>query len=201
MTYPPGGQPPSQDPQFPQQPAEPTGYPPPTDYPPAEYPPPGPPSGQRPSKKSKVVLIVGLVAVLLLGLGGAVVIGAVLTAQGKGPFASDTKRIEVAIHDFYDTLESKGFEAAAATACAADRAEFDALPEEQKQQFASATVAVDLDRIDRIMITGDAATAHITGKLTLELPGHAPDIDTSTTEHLKKEDGKWKVCSATSAQN
>lgn len=197
MTYPPGGQPPQQGPQYPQQ--QPTEYPPPAGYPQAGYPP--PPPGQQPSRKSKIGLIVGLIAVVLLALGGVVVLGAVLTAQGKGPLASDGKRIENAIHDFYDTLDNKGFQAAAAKACAADRAEFEALPEEQRQEFESATVAVNIDKIENIVITGDTATAHIIGKLTLEVPGQAPDTDTSTTEHLKKEDGKWKVCSAVTGKN
>ncbi|MFI9406761.1 hypothetical protein [Nocardia sp. NPDC052316] len=201
MTYPPGGQPPQQEPQYPPQPEQPTSYPPPPDYPQAGYPPPGPPAGGQPSRKSKIGLIVALAAVILLALGGAVVLGAVLTAQGKGPLASDGKRVEVAIRDFYDTLESKGFRAAAAKACAADRAEFDALPEEQKQEFESATVAVNIDKIENIAIDGEVATAHILGTLTLEVPGQAPDTDTSTTEHLKKEDGKWKVCAASSPKN
>ncbi|CAM4474573.1 hypothetical protein NONI108955_32505 [Nocardia ninae] len=197
MTYPPGGQPP-QEPQYPQQPEEPTSYPPPPGDQQAGN---APAAGAQPSRKSKIGLIVGLVAVVLLALGGAVVLGAVLTAQGKGPLASDDRRIEVAIHDFYDTLESEGFRAAAAKACAADRAEFDALPEEQKQEFESATVAVTIDKIEDVAIDGAVATAHILGTLTLEVPGQAPDTDTSTTEHLKKEDGKWKVCSASSPKN
>ncbi|MFI6171973.1 hypothetical protein ACIBCN_34705 [Nocardia sp. NPDC051052] len=196
MTFPPGGQPPQQGPQDRQQPTE---YPPPTGYPQGNYPP--PPPGRQPSRKSKIGLIIGLVAVVLLALGGVVVLGAVLTAQGKGPLASDGKRIEVAVHDFYDTLQAKGFRAAAAKACEADRAEFEALPEEQKQEFESATVAVTIDKIENIVITGETATAHIVGKLTLEVPGQAPDTDTSTTEHLKKEDGKWKVCSGGSGKN
>ncbi|MFE9582428.1 hypothetical protein ACFYO1_39050 [Nocardia sp. NPDC006044] len=193
MTYPPGGQPPQQGPQ-----QQPTEYPPPS-YPQAAYPPPSP--GHQPSRRGKIGLIAGLIAVVLLALGGVVVLGAVLTAQGKGPLASDGKRIENAIRDFYDTLDNKGFQAAAAKACAADRAEFEALPEEQRQQFESATVAVHIDKIENIVITGDTATAHIVGKLTLEVPGQAPDTDTSTTEHLTKEDGKWKVCSAVTGKN
>ncbi|WP_069167758.1 Rv0361 family membrane protein [Nocardia altamirensis] len=205
MTYPPGGQPPYQGPQYPHQPEQPTGYPPPTDYPPAEYPPAEPPQAgapvPQPAKKTKIGLIVGLVAVVLLALGGAVVIGAVLTAQGKGPLASDGKRIELAIRDFYGTLESHGFKAAAAKACAADRAEFDALPAPQREEFDAATISVTIDKIENIVITGDAATAHIVGTLTLLVPGQEPDTDTSTTEHLKKENGQWKVCSAGSGAN
>ncbi|MGW4848226.1 Rv0361 family membrane protein [Nocardia brasiliensis] len=184
----------------PHQPDQPTGYPPPH-YPQAATPAPVPPGARQPSRKSKVGLVIGLIAVVLLALGGVVVIGAVLTAQGKGPFASDAQRIESAIHDFYDTLEKKGFPAAAAKACAADRAEFDALPAEQKLEFDTAAVSVSIDKIDDIKIDGELATARITGKLTLELPGEEPDTDTSTTEHLKKEDGKWKVCSAGSGRN
>lgn len=200
MTYPPGGQPPYSESQYPQHPDQPTGYPPPV-YPQAGYPTQPPPAGRQPSRKGKVGLVIALIAVVLLALGGVVVIGAVLTAQGKGPFASDAQRIQSAIHDFYNTLEAKGFQAAAAKACAADRAEFDALPAEQKLEFDTAAISVEIDKIDNIKIDGELATARITGKLTLELPGTEPDTDTSTTEHLTKEDGKWKVCSASTGQN
>lgn len=217
MTYPPGGQPPFGGPQGqPQQPygypqqggagyPQQGGYPPPggQGYGPQQgYPPPGgyQQPGYPPPKKRRTGLIIGLL-VLVLVIAGAVAAGVVLTVQGKTPLASDEKKIEVAIHDFYDTLGSDGFAAAAAKTCAADRAEFDTLTDEQKKQFDTAKVEVDIDKIDDIVITGDRATARITGKLTLTLPGETPDTDTGTTEHLRKEDGKWKICSAESGKN
>lgn len=219
MTYPPGGQPPFGGPQGAGQPQQPYGYPQQggAEYPQqAGYPPPGgqgygpqqgypPPGGYQqpgypPPKKRRTGLIIGLL-VLVLVIAGAVAAGVVLTVQGKTPLASDEKKIEVAIHDFYDTLGSDGFAAAAAKTCAADRAEFDTLTDEQKKQFDTAKVEVNIDKIDDIVITGDRATARITGKLTLTLPGETPDTDTGTTEHLRKEDGKWKICSAESGKN
>ncbi|WP_433194998.1 hypothetical protein ACQP1G_40110 [Nocardia sp. CA-107356] len=188
------------------------GYPPPggQGYAPQGapgYPPPGGPvgyppgyQGYQPPKKRRTGLIVGLV-VLVVVIAGAVGAGVTLTVQGKTPLASDEKKIEVAIHDFYDTLGSDGFAAAAAKACAADRAEFDTLTDEQKKEFDTAKVDVSIDKIDNIVITGDRATARITGKLTLTIPGENPDTDTGTNEHLRKEDGKWKVCSAESGKN
>lgn len=185
------------------------GYPPPggQGYAPQGapgYPPPGgnPPGyqGYPPPKQRKTGLIIGLL-VLVLVIAGAVAAGVVLTMQGKTPLASDEKKIEVAIHDFYDTLGSRGFAAAAAKSCAADRAEFDTLTEEQKKEFDTAKIEVSIDKIDDIVVTGDRASARITGKLTLTIPGETPDTDTGTTEHLRKEDGKWKVCSAESGKN
>jgi hypothetical protein len=221
MTYPPGGQPPYGEPGqpgygqpypqqggqgYPQQGGYPPpggqGYPPPQGYQPQGGPGGYPPGyqGYQPPKKRRTGLIVGLL-VLVLVIAGAVAAGVVLTVQGKTPLASDEKKIEVAIHDFYDTLGSHGFAAAAAKACAADRAEFDTLSEDQKKEFDSAKIDVKIDKIDDIVVTGDRATAKITGKLTLTIPGETPDTDTGTTEHLRKEDGKWKVCSAESGKN
>ncbi|MEU4342466.1 hypothetical protein AB0H00_14545 [Nocardia sp. NPDC023852] len=198
MTYPPGAQPPQDRPHYPQQP---TGQPPPMGYgnPPPSYPQPGGlPGGYppRPPKKSWTGLIAGSVAIVALAVAGAVIAGIFLTSQGKGPLSSDEKKIQFAIHDFYEVLGSQGFRAAAEKACAADRAEFDAMTEEQKKEFDSATVSVTIERIEGIVVTGRSATAKITGKLTVAIPGETPDSDTSTTEHLRKEDGKWKVCSA-----
>ncbi|MFC3964777.1 hypothetical protein ACFO0B_22555 [Nocardia jiangsuensis] len=129
-------------------------------------------------------------------IAGGITAGIVLTAQGKTPLASDEKKIEVAIRDFYETLGEDGFAAAAATACAGDRDEFEALSEEQKKEFDQTQVSVVINEIKNIVITGDRATATITGRMTLTLPGEDPDTDTDTEEHVKKEDGTWKVCSA-----
>ncbi|WP_327113113.1 hypothetical protein OHB12_30600 [Nocardia sp. NBC_01730] len=222
MTYPPGGQPPQDRPHYPQQ--QPTSQPPPMGHgnpppmghgslPPGQghpppmgnsslppgYPPPGSlPGGYppRPPKKSWTGLIAGSVALVALVIAGAVIVGALLTSQGKGPLSSDEKKIELAIRDFYEVLGAHGFRAAAEKACAADRAEFDAMTEEQKKEFDAATVSVTIERIEGIVVTGRSATANITGKLTVAIPGETPDSDTSTTEHLRKEDGQWKVCSA-----
>ncbi|MGY4101266.1 Rv0361 family membrane protein [Nocardia sp. R16R-3T] len=202
MTYPQGGQTPFGQPQYPQgagQPQQGYGYPQQGGYPPPSGQGYGPQQGYPPPKRRTGLIIALLVLVLVIA--GAVAAGVVLMAQGKTPLASDEKKIQVAIHDFYDTLGKSGFAAAAAKACAADRADFDTLTEEQKKEFDSAKVEVDIDKIDDIVIIGDRATAKITGKLTLTVPGETPDTDTGTTEHLRKEDGKWKVCSAESGKN
>ncbi|WP_039796315.1 Rv0361 family membrane protein [Nocardia araoensis] len=197
MAYPPGGQPPDDRP-----PQPPSGYPPPgpgqpppppgPGYPPPAYPPWGyPPQPQ----KSHTGLIAGLVVIVVLMIAGALIAGIFLTTQGKGPLASDEKRIELAIRDFYETLDRRGFRAAAEQACARERAAFDAMTESEKKEFDSTSVSVTIDRIEDIVVTGDTATAKVTGKLTVAVPGEQPDTETSTTEHLRKEDGKWKVCS------
>lgn len=153
-----------------------------------------PPYGPPP-KKSRTGLIVGLV-VLLLVVAGAVTAGVVLTTQGKTPLASDEKQIEVAIREFYDELSTGGFESATALACQEVRTEYEELPEEQKREFGTTEIDVDIDRVSNIVVTGDRATATVTGSLTLTLPGSEPDTDTDTEEYLKKEGGTWKVCSA-----
>ncbi|MFE7743107.1 hypothetical protein [Nocardia sp. NPDC057455] len=214
MAYPPGGQPPDDRPPHPQQP--PPGYPPPEPgqpptgpgYPPPGpgqpptgpgYPPPGSPTWgypPPPQKKSHTGLIVGLVAIVALVIAGAVIAGVFLTSQGRGPLASDEKRVELSIRDFYETLDTRGFRAAAEQACARERAAFEAMTESEKSEFDSTSVSITIDRIDDVVVIGDTATAKVTGKLTVAVPGEQPDTETSTTEHLKKEDGKWKVCSA-----
>ncbi|MGK8509244.1 hypothetical protein ACRS5S_14740 [Nocardia asiatica] len=205
MAYPPGGQPPDERPHYPQQPSPgsvppgqgppppgpgnpPPGYPPPG-YPPTNYPP-------QPPKQSHTGLIVGLVVIVALVIAGAVIAGVFLTSQGRGPLASDEKRIELAIRDFYETLDTRGFRAAAEQACASERAAFEAMTESEKNEFDTTSVSVTINRIEDILVAGDTATAKVTGTLTVAVPGEQPDTETSTTEHLKKEDGKWKVCSA-----
>ncbi|WP_174188682.1 Rv0361 family membrane protein [Nocardia barduliensis] len=200
MAYPPGGQPPDEQPPYPQQPSP--GYAPPGQgppppgpgYPPPGYGPPGYPA--QPPKQSRTGLIAGLVVIVALVIAGAVIAGVFLTSQGRGPLASDEKRIELAIRDFYETLDTRGFRAAAEQACASERTAFEAMTESEKNEFDSTAVSVAIDRIEDILVTGDTATAKVTGKLTVAVPGEQPDNETSTTEHLKKEDGKWKVCSA-----
>ncbi|MEV0360424.1 hypothetical protein AB0H71_30645 [Nocardia sp. NPDC050697] len=151
--------------------------------------------GYPPPRKKRTGLIIALTLLLVVILGG-ITAGIVLTAQGRTPLASDEKQIEVAIRDFYETLGEDGFAAAAATACSGDRAEFEALSEEQKKEFDQTQVSVVINEIKNIVITGDRATATISGRMTLTLPGEDPDTDTDTEEHVKKEDGTWKVCSA-----
>ncbi|UGT69772.1 nuclear transport factor 2 family protein [Nocardia gipuzkoensis] len=194
MAYPPGGQPPDEQPQYPQQPSPGQGPPPGPGYPPPGYPPAGYPP--QPPKQSHTGLIVGLVAIVALVIAGAVITGVFLTSQGRGPLASDEKRIELSIRDFYETLDTRGFSAAAEQACARERAAFEAMTERERNEFDSTAVSVTIDRIEDVVVTGDTATAKVTGKLTVAVPGEQPDTETSTTEHLKKEDGKWKVCSA-----
>ncbi|MFQ6331352.1 hypothetical protein ACLMAL_35190 [Nocardia sp. CWNU-33] len=211
MTYPPSGQPPYGS-QYPEQPGQ-HGYPQQGPYPPPQpygyppqggmgYPPPGyPPQGYPPPpKKKRTGLFIGLL-VLVLIIAGGIAAGVVLTVQGKTPLASDEKKIEAAIHEFYDALGKDGFRAAAAKACASDRADFDSLSQEQKQAFDAAQVSVTINRIEDIVVTGDTATAHIVGHLTLTLPGETPNTDDSTNEHLRKENGKWRVCSAETGKN
>ncbi|WP_155981063.1 hypothetical protein [Nocardia sp. CNY236] len=144
-------------------------------------------------------MIVGLVVVVALVIAGAAIAGIFLTTQGRGPFASDEKKIELAIRDFYDALGTYGFRSAIEQVCASELAAFDMMTEDQKREFDDASVVVAIDTIDDITVTGDTATAHVAGTLTVMAPGEQPDTETNTTEHLKKENGEWKVCSARQA--
>jgi hypothetical protein len=210
MTYPPSGQPPHGPSQYAEQQGQqgdsqgqpqlghpPYGYPPQGGYGYAAAQQPGNPP---PPKQKRTGLFIGLLVSVLI-IAGGIAAGAVLTVQGKTPLSSDEKKIEVAIHDFYDTLGTDGFRGAASKACTADRAEFDSLTEEQKRAFDTAEVSVTIDKIEDIVVTGDKATAHIVGNLTLSIPGETPNTDDSTNEHLQKEDGKWRVCSAEAGKN
>lgn len=204
MTYPPQGGPQSpygQQPEYgppqgqpgpPQQPGMPP--PPPPGAPQPDMPPPG---GQPPKQgKSKVGLIIGIVVlVLILVAGGA--LAAVLTAQGKTPLASDEKKVETTVRDFYDTLSNDGMAAAAAMSCKSDAGEFDALPESQQTEIEKAQFTVDIVSIEGIEVNGDKAKATVNGKMTLSVPG-GEDMETeeSSPESLTKEDGEWRVCSA-----
>lgn len=195
MTNPPEGQ----QPPFGQQPPVPQGSPPPGV--PPQGPPPGyPPAGAegfapQPPKKKRTGLFVGL-GIAALVVVGVLIAGVVLTMQGRTPLSSDEKQIDVAVRDFYDTLDSDGFIAAAALACQADRTEIDNLTTEQREQFDKATVQVSIDEVTDIVITGDDAKATVVGQLTLSVEGEEPDTESSTEEHLTKEDGTWKICSA-----
>ncbi|WP_227998783.1 Rv0361 family membrane protein [Nocardia australiensis] len=205
MTYPPGGQPPYGQPQvpgqpgYPQQPGQPYGYPPQGGH---GYPPPGYTSqgNPQPPEKKRTGLIIGLV-VLVLVVAGAITAGVVLTVQGRTPLASDEKKIEVAIRDFYDTLSNDGFAAASAVACAADKADFEAMNQEGKSTYDSADISVTINKVDNVVINGDRATAHIDGKFTMSVAGEDAQTDNSTEERLKKEDGTWKVCASVSDEN
>ncbi|MFE1596992.1 hypothetical protein [Nocardia sp. NPDC058705] len=200
MTNPPEGQQPpfGQQPPVPPQGAPPQGVPP--HGPPAGYPPAGHPGGAegfapQPPKKKRTGLFVGL-GVVALVVVGVLIAGVALTLQGRTPLSSDEKQIDVAVRDFYDTLDADGFIAAAQLACQADRTEIDNLTTEQREQFDKATVQVSIDEVKDIVIDGDDAKAKVTGKLTLSVEGEEPNTESETEEHLTKEDGTWKICSA-----
>ncbi len=202
MTNPPEGQPPfnQQPPGEPGMPSGPPGYPHAgfgaggpqgpeyPDGPDVFVPPPAP-------KKKRTGLFVGL-GIAALVVVGVLIAGVVLTLQGRTPLSSDEKKIDVAVRDFYDTLDADGFIAAAGLACQADRTEIDNLTTEQREQFDKATVQVSIDEVKDIVITGDDAKATVVGQLTLSVEGEEPDTESSTEEHLTKEDGTWKICSA-----
>ncbi|WP_245547065.1 Rv0361 family membrane protein [Nocardia brevicatena] len=162
--------------------------------PPGGFPPPGMPPQPR---KNRTGLIIGLVAAGLVAVVGIATV-VVLTVQGRTPIASDEQRIEAAIRDFYDTLSNDGMAAAAAMACKADRDEFDDMSASEKVEIGRADFSVTIESVENIVITGDRATAHVTGQMTFSLPGKdetSTDSDDSSEETLKKEDGEWKVCS------
>ncbi|MFD3707393.1 hypothetical protein ACFWUP_30020 [Nocardia sp. NPDC058658] len=198
MTNPPEGQQPpfGQQPPVPPQGTPPPGVPPhgpPVGHPPAGYP--GGAEGIAAPKKKRTGLFVAL-GVVALVVVGVLIAGVVLTLQGRTPLSSDEKQIDVAVRDFYDTLDADGFIAAAGLACQADRTEIDNLTTEQREQFDKATVQVSIDEVKDIVIDGDDAKAKVTGKLTLSVEGEEPNTESETEEHLTKEDGTWKICSA-----
>ncbi|MGV9667550.1 Rv0361 family membrane protein [Nocardia niigatensis] len=139
-------------------------------------------------RRTPLTIGLGVAAVVLVGGG----IATAVTLNGKDSGTSDDKRVETAVRDFYDTLGTGGASQAVGKTCAGDRAQYDALPEANKKAMDQGKIAMKVDSVQGIVITGDHATATTFGILTL--PG-APDSKRSTNEHLRKEDGVWKVCS------
>lgn len=115
--------------------------------------------------------------------------GGLAVRQG---FPGDSQRIDSAIRDFYGTLSAKGPGVAVTKACAADRAEYDALPAAQQAAAEQGRMDIRIVSIDQVTVTGDRATAKMVGALTV--PG-SDDKTTTATEHLRKEEGTWRVCS------
>ncbi|WP_280264865.1 nuclear transport factor 2 family protein [Nocardia wallacei] len=199
MTYPPGAESSEPRPQ-PQQPHGYSEYQPPSYYPPDGYPAADGPAQQPyiapPPRKRHTAVIVSLVLVVMAVAGTGAATAVVLTSQGIGPLASDEKKIEVAIRDFYRTLDADGAEAAMAKSCRQDRAEYAALPDDERAAIGSTTFSAHIDTIDDITVTGDRATAQVRGTLDVSMSGDQLDAAETTTEQLRKEDGEWKVCTA-----
>ncbi|WP_067702140.1 Rv0361 family membrane protein [Nocardia jejuensis] len=145
-------------------------------------------SEHRGSRRTGLLVGLSVLAVAVIGGGTALAV----TMTGKDT-PTDTQRIESSIRDFYSTLAAQGPSIAFTQACAADRAQFDALPAAQRTASDQGKVTMDVASIDQIIVTGDRATATTIG--TLKLPG-AQDKPTTTAEHLRDEDGTWKVCSS-----
>ncbi|WP_024802471.1 hypothetical protein [Nocardia sp. BMG51109] len=220
MTYPSGEQPPGPLPG----PQPPLGYAPPQPpsyYPPEGYPPlapaeqhpgtspqpypgasqqPYPGTAQQPypgapPPRRRIGRIVLPLVLVLAALGGSVATAALLI--GRGAAASDEQKVELAVRDFYDTIAADGVDAAMAKSCHADRAEYAALPGDQRSMIADETMPVRIDAIDHILIDGDRATATVHGTMAEEstlAPGLG--VIDSAPEFLRKEDGDWKVCAA-----
>lgn len=138
-------------------------------------------------RRTPLTIGIGIAAVVLVGGG----IATAMTLNGKDSGSGDDKRIETTLRDFYGTLANGASQAVGKT-CAGDRAQYDALPEAQKKAMDQGKVSMKVDAVQGITITGERATAVTLGTLTM--PG-AADSKRSTNEHLRKEDGVWKVCS------
>ncbi|MGW4354303.1 Rv0361 family membrane protein [Nocardia sp. NPDC004582] len=139
-------------------------------------------------RRTPLTIGIGIAAAVLVGGG----IATAVTLNGKDSAPSDAQRIETTLRDFYDTLSTGGASQAVGKTCAGDRAQYDALPEAQKKAMDQGKVSMKVDAVQGITITGERATAVTLGTLTM--PG-AAESKRSTNEHLRKEDGGWKVCS------
>ncbi|GAB2702172.1 nuclear transport factor 2 family protein [Nocardia thraciensis] len=199
MTYPPGEEPYEPRPQ----PQQSHGYS--EQQPPSYYPPEGYPSDEdgcaarvhaAPHRKRHTAVIVAAVLLAMIVAGGGAATAVVLTSQGIGPLASDEKKIEVAIRDFYRTLDAEGADAAMAKSCRQDRAEYAELPDEERAAIGGTAFSAHVDTIEDITVTGDRATARVRGTLDVSMSGDQLDGADTTTEQLRKEDGDWKVCTA-----
>lgn len=146
------------------------------------------PTGTRGGGRRPLLIGVLVAAVVVVGGGGA----ATMALGGKSdPTAAE--QIESAIRDFYGTLSADGPSVAVEQACAADRAEFAALPDAQKAAADRGKFTIRIVGVADIAIAAETATAQMTGSLAL---AGAEDKTTTATEHLRLESGTWKVCSA-----
>ncbi|MEU0541034.1 hypothetical protein [Nocardia sp. NPDC005978] len=135
-------------------------------------------------------LLIGLLVAAVVVVGGGV--AATLALTGKSD-PSAAEQIDSAIRDFYGTLSAEGPSVAVEKACAADRAEFAALPDAQKVAADRGRFTIRIVGVADIAIAAETATAQMTGALAL---AGAEDKTTTATEHLRLESGSWKVCSA-----
>ncbi|GAB2567186.1 Rv0361 family membrane protein [Nocardia heshunensis] len=140
------------------------------------------------NRRTPLTIGLGVAAVVLVGGG----IATAVTLNGKDSGVSEDKRVETALRSFYDAMDSGGASQAVGKTCAGDRAQYDAFTDAQKQAMDKNRVSMKVDSVQGITITGDRATAVTLGTFTL--PGAAAD-KRSIPEHLRKEDGVWKVCS------
>lgn len=154
-----------------------------------------PPGGQRYSavrnvqqSSSKLSLLIGALA-----LGATLVAGCSSASGSAGTGKTDEQQVESAVRDFYQALSKEGPGAASTKACAPDRTEYQALSDAQKKAAERGRFEIHIDSVGKIAITGDRATAEMKG--TVALPG-AEGKQTTGNEHLRKEDGAWKVCSS-----
>ncbi|MEC3954733.1 hypothetical protein VMT65_16965 [Nocardia sp. CDC153] len=141
------------------------------------------------TRRTPLTIGLGVVAVVLVGGG----IAAAVTLNGNDSGPSEDKRVETALRDFYTALSTGGASQAVGKTCASDRAQYDAYTDAQKKAMDQGRVSMRVDSVQGITITGDRATAVTLG--TFSVPG-AADSKRSTNEHLRKEDGVWKVCSS-----
>ncbi|NNH70339.1 hypothetical protein HLB23_10760 [Nocardia uniformis] len=136
-------------------------------------------------------LIAGSVVIVVVIAG---VVGGIALRSGD-PAPSDTQRIDTAIRDFYDALNAGGPAQAVTTACAQDRIDFEAIPADQRTAMDRNRFTVSIDAVEDIAITGDRATATVRGSMAPTASPQAAQAS-NAQQHLREEDGAWKVCSA-----
>ncbi|WP_157106076.1 Rv0361 family membrane protein [Nocardia sienata] len=158
---------------------------------------PQPPDGNPRPRKRRTALIVGTVAAVAVVVA-AIAAVVVLTVQGRTPLSSDDQQIKASLREFYGTLSDDGFAAATQLACKADRDEFDAMSDSEKTEAEKLGFTVEIDSVDKVVVTGDRAKAEIKGKFSLSAPGGGEDeeMDDTSEESLVKENGRWRVCSS-----
>ncbi|MBF6454710.1 hypothetical protein [Nocardia cyriacigeorgica] len=145
-------------------------------------------------RRAGLQLLVGA-AVLVLVLVG---IGIALITAGVGPFASDEKKIEEAIRDYIEALNSEGPRGAVATTCQADREQYDRQPVAEREKLDKARYRMRVDAVVVTDITGDQASARVSGQFEVENDGQVTKLGNGSTTRLyfAKEDGRWKYCAS-----
>ena len=149
------------------------------------------PTAHQPPKKRRKTLKRFFIAIVLLGLLAAVVVGGVFAFDAlRGP--TEDERVESAIETYMSAVKAGELDDLRATTCGEAREYYDGLSTTEFMAVydASRDSIPIIDDIERVEITGTRAIAEVTAHTR----AHAEE--TVRTVGLERVGGEWKVCDA-----